>query len=142
MLLAKRSAARQFYPNVWASWTATPRLAAPAQTLVREVEEELGVRAIVFEEIAVLDEPRRGAHGDAAYHVFVVTAWEGGEPRILGSEHSELGWFSLNQAVALPLAHPGYGQTFPRCARRPSRERGRPPAPGKSRLSSAGRSAP
>jgi len=51
-------------------------------------------------------------HGDARYHVFVVTSWGGGEPRLLGAEHSELRWVNLAHALALPLAHPGYGNLF------------------------------
>ena len=44
--------------------------------------------------------------------MFIVTAWDGGEPHLLGSEHSELRWLSLASALALPLAHPGYGDLF------------------------------
>jgi hypothetical protein len=30
----------------------------------------------------------------------------------LGAEHSQLRWLTLNRALALPLAHPGYGNLF------------------------------
>ena len=75
-------------------------------------EEEIGVKPGAFEEIAVLEEPQPAEHGQAQYHVFIVTAWGGGEPRLLGSEHSELRWLSLAKASALSLAHPGYGDLF------------------------------
>jgi 8-oxo-dGTP diphosphatase len=84
----------------------------PADTLGREIQEELGVTASAYEEVAVLDEPRPAEHGEARYHVFVVTAWTGGEPRLTGAEHSELRWVSLDEALALPLAHPDYGALF------------------------------
>jgi 8-oxo-dGTP diphosphatase len=80
--------------------------------LVRELAEEIGIKPSAFEEIAVLEEPRPAEHGEAQYQVFIVTAWDGGEPHLLGSEHSELRWLSLASALALPLAHPGYGDLF------------------------------
>jgi hypothetical protein len=70
--------------------------------LVKEVEEEIGVTPCAFEEIAVVAEPRPAEHGDGRYHVFVVTAWSGGEPRLRG----------LGEALAMPLADPGYGALF------------------------------
>jgi 8-oxo-dGTP pyrophosphatase MutT (NUDIX family) len=50
--------------------------------------------------------------------VFVVTAWGGGEPRLLGSEHSDLRWVNLDEALLLPLAHPAYDELFRRVLRR------------------------
>ena len=35
------------------------------------------------------------------YHIFVVVSWEGGEPRNLGGEHSELRWFDIDEASRL-----------------------------------------
>src|SRR5438552_4228534 len=76
-----------------------------------ELREEIGVEALAFEEIAVLGEPPPASHGEARYHMFLVTAW-GGDARLLDSEHSELRWLSLDHALALPLAHPGYRDLF------------------------------
>jgi len=91
ILLARRSGDRKFYPGVWDIIGGHCEGGeAPADALVRELEEEIGVKAHVFEEIAVLEEPQPAEHGDARYHVFVVTSWGGGEPRLLGAEHSEL----------------------------------------------------
>ena len=84
---------------------------APADALVRELQEEIGVEALAFEEIAVLGEPQPASHDEARYHIFLVTAW-GGQPRLLDSEHSELRWLGLDHALALPLAHPGYRDLF------------------------------
>lgn len=113
MLLAKRAAGRSFYPGVWdVIGGHCESDEAPGDALVREVQEEIGVTPRTFEEIAVLSEPRPAEHGVARYHIFLVTAWGGGEPRLQGSEHSELRWVSLESALALPLAHPGYGELF------------------------------
>lgn len=113
ILLARRSEDRKFYPGVWdVIGGHCERDETPGDALVRELEEEVGVRPRAFEEVAVLAEPQPTEHGEARYHVFVVTAWSGGEPRLLGSEHSELRWVSLDDALALPLAHPRYGDLF------------------------------
>jgi 8-oxo-dGTP diphosphatase len=48
----------------------------------------------------------------SAYHMFVVDDWSGGEPRLTGGEHSELGWFSLEEALELDLAMSAYRKVF------------------------------
>jgi 8-oxo-dGTP pyrophosphatase MutT (NUDIX family) len=113
MLLARRSEQRAFYPGVWDIVGGhCEGEETPADTLVRELEEEIGVTARAYEEVAVLEEPRPAEHGEARYHVFVVTEWDGDEPRLASSEHSELRWVGLDEALALPLAHPAYGALF------------------------------
>ncbi len=113
ILLAKRAADRDFYPSVWdVIGGHCEGNEAPVDALVRELEEEIGVTPRAFERIAVLAEPHPADHGEAEYHIFVVTAWGDGEPRLRGPEHSELRWLSLEQALALPLAHPGYAELF------------------------------
>jgi 8-oxo-dGTP diphosphatase len=112
ILLAKRSADRAFYPGVWdVVGGHCEENETPADALIRELEEEIGVRAAAFEKIATLEEPQPAEHGEAHYHIFAVTSWTG-EPRLLNTEHSELRWLSLAQALVLPLAHPRYGQLF------------------------------
>ncbi len=113
ILLAKRSEDRAFYPGVWdVIGGHCEGDETPAETVVRELGEEIGVKPSAFEEIAVLDEPHPAEHGEARYHLFIVTAWGGGEPRRRGSEHSEVRWLGLDDAVALPLAHPEYSALF------------------------------
>jgi 8-oxo-dGTP diphosphatase len=113
VLLAKRSSERSFYPGVWdVVGGHCEGGEAPGDALVREVQEEIGVKPRTFKEIAILAEPNAAEHGEARYHIFLVTAWDGGEPRLRGSEHSELRWLSLECALPLPLAHPGYGKLF------------------------------
>jgi 8-oxo-dGTP diphosphatase len=113
ILLARRSEERSFYPGVWdVIGGHCEDDEAPGDAIVREVQEEIGVTPRTFEEIALLAEPQPAEHGEAEYHIFLVTAWEGGEPRLQGSEHSELRWVGLDRALALPLAHPRYCQLF------------------------------
>ena len=112
LLLARRADDRAFYPGVWdvlgGHCEGGEALAA---ALARELEEEIGVRPRAAAEVAVLDEPRPAEHGEARYHVFVVTAWDG-EPRLRDPEHSDLRWLTLAEALTLPLAHPAYPELF------------------------------
>jgi 8-oxo-dGTP diphosphatase len=86
----------------------------PTDALLRELEEELGVKALAFEEIATLEEPQPAENGEANYHIFAVTGWTG-EPRLLNAEHSEIRWLSLDQALGLSLAHPDMANSSAQC---------------------------
>jgi 8-oxo-dGTP diphosphatase len=120
ILLARRSADRSFYPGEWdVIGGHCERDEAPADALVREIREEIGVTARAFDEIAVLPEPQPIEHGEAQYHIFIVTAWDGGQPRLRGPEHSALRWLTPERALTLPLAHPAYGELFGTALRRP-----------------------
>lgn len=108
ILLAKRAEDREFYPGVWdVIGGHCQEGETPTAALLRELHEEIGVRAQAFEEIAVLDEPDPATHGDGQYHIFVITAWEG-EPSLRNAEHCELRWLGLDEAQDLPLPHPSY----------------------------------
>lgn len=111
ILLAKRSPDDALYPDVWdAVGGHAEDDEVPIETMIREVQEELGVIARDFRQIASLDEPRSLEYGEAKYNMFVVTSWDNGEPRLRGSEHVALRWVSFAEALALPLAHPRYEQ--------------------------------
>lgn len=114
ILLGRRAPDRDYYPGVWdiigGHCAAGER---PEDTLVRELQEELGVVPTRFALRAVLEEPQPERYGHGRCHVFVVTDWIG-EPRRLGTEHSELRWLALAEAANLDLAHPGYRDLFQR----------------------------
>ena len=120
ILLVKRSDDRAFYPGVWDVVGGHSEAGEkPAETLARELAEELGIEPLAFEHVDVLDEPRPDKYGDARYHIFVVTAWSG-VPRLRNAEHSELRWLTLDEALTLPLAHPDYVRLFPAVLQGPS----------------------
>ncbi len=109
VLLGKRAASRALYPGVWDVFGGHQETGETiAQTLVRELEEELDVTPLDFVELGVLDEPQPDIYGARAYHFFVVTAWRGPGPTMLGDEHTEIGWFPLDEALALDLALADY----------------------------------
>lgn len=74
ILLARRSDDRVFYPGVWdVPGGHCDAGEAPAETLVRELQEELGITVQVFEEVAVL-----GSHGRANTETPVITCSSSG----------------------------------------------------------------
>jgi 8-oxo-dGTP pyrophosphatase MutT (NUDIX family) len=76
------------------------------QALIRESEEEVGLTPTRFL-------PAERMHRGTVHHFFLVLEWRGGEPTLLGDEHTELRWFTLAEASALhPLALPEYPAFF------------------------------
>lgn len=113
LLLARRAAHKTTYPDCW---DIPGGHVEPGETveqaLVREAMEELGVTPLQWEEVGSFAEPRPQQYGEAVHHFFVVREWCG-DPSLIGDEHTELRWFSLDEACALEdLAFPGYKQLF------------------------------
>ena len=115
VLLGHRSPARSYYPNVWdlIGGHAKPG-ESPEAALIREVEEEIGCVPTEFRLLQVAHEPDVEAHGPGEFHIFLVTAWSGPEPRLANAEHDELGWFRPGEARNLPLADPAYVELLAR----------------------------
>ena len=108
VLLGKRSEDRSFYPGVWdVIGGHCEDGESPTDAVLRELQEEIGIRALSLEEIAVVAETTPSRHGEGQYHIFVVTAWEG-EPSLVNAEHSELRWLRMDQARALAFPNPVY----------------------------------
>ena len=84
------------------------------QALIREIQEEVGVRPTRFRLLDIIRERRPEIHGDMLHHVYAVTRWDGGEPSNTSDEHTELKWFSVDEMRALTnIVDPDY----PRLAR-------------------------
>lgn len=131
ILLGKRAAARVFYPGVWDVFGGhVEPHEAPAQALIRELQEELGITPRAFVEVAVttlvVEVASRAAgyaQGPAGpmeyeYHLYQVTEWEGTPENRLREEHSEIRWVSLEEAAKLELASAAYLPLFHRLAAR------------------------
>lgn len=114
ILLGLRRADEPYYPNVW---DLCGGHCEPSESLedalLRELAEELGVRAIRWEKLGAFAEPEAERHGAAEHHVFAVLEWEG-TPRNLGDEHSELRWLSRDELMQLHISDPRIVSLFSR----------------------------
>ncbi|EAP97809.1 Bifunctional acetyltransferase [Janibacter sp. HTCC2649] len=102
ILLVHRNPERRWYPDCWdlAGGHIEPG-ESPAQAVVRECREELGVR--------ILDpRPMPMAFSDPGIemHAFVVDRWEGEPVNAAPDEHDQLRWFEAAELVHLTLADP------------------------------------
>lgn len=110
VLLARRSAARKAYPGLWSfPGGHVEEGEGLEQALHRELREEVGIVLEQYRRLAPIVDPHVAT---TTYRMYAVTAWRG-EPAILDDEHSELRWFSLSAATALPdLALDAYRPLF------------------------------
>jgi mutator protein MutT len=114
ILLGRRTPQRRSYPDCWDLLGGHLEAGeTPEQALIREVQEEAGVVPAHYKLLTTLADPDSARNGTARYHVFVVTGWTGGEPRMQGDEHSELRWIPIDEAARLPdLAIGAYRRLF------------------------------
>lgn len=109
ILLGKRAKHRTSYPNVWDMIGGHCESGETLeQTLIRELQEEIGVTPIQFERIQSLYD----SNNDHTYHIFVVTDWKGEPECLQPEEHSMIEWFGINEALKLELALHVYRELF------------------------------
>jgi 8-oxo-dGTP diphosphatase len=115
ILLGKRAADRALAPDVWdvPGGHCEPG-EAPAQTLVRELREEIGVTPTAWQPVDQLSGLVPGGDEEVVVHLYAVSAWTGTPRNRQSQEHAELIWFSLDEACRLALAHPDYPALFRR----------------------------
>ena len=114
LLLVRRALHKDWYPGRWDIVGGHVEEDENVEdALIRECVEEVGLAPSSFISLAQLPEPKETGHDQARYHVYLITEWRGGEPRLLGDEHSEMCWIAPNEAAALPdLSHPQYAGVF------------------------------
>jgi len=114
VLLARRSPHRQAYFNLWSfPGGHVEEGEALNEALVRELREEVGVTPTDYKPLGTIRDPNVGAADPVTYYLYKVTAWDGGEPTLVGDEHTELAWFARETAAALPdLALDEYRSLF------------------------------
>ncbi|HEY4342762.1 MAG TPA: NUDIX hydrolase [Parvibaculum sp.] len=113
VLLGKRASHKASYPDCWDIIGGHVEQGETVeQALVREAQEEVGLTPLKF---AAMGSFRERLYGEATHHVFAVEEWSGGEPCLLGDEHTQIGWFSVEDACALEaLAAAEYRELFRR----------------------------
>jgi mutator protein MutT len=124
ILLVRRSPRRKAYGGTWSfPGGHVEHQETLEEALVREVREEVGVRPISFVSLGTIEDPNTAPDDPVMYHMYAVRSWEGGEPRLLGKEHTELRWFSPESASKLEgLALEEYRPLFLRVVSVPSEQ--------------------
>ena len=115
ILLGQRSPGRAFWPGVWDLFGGHVEAGeGQHQALVRELQEELGITPTTWRYLETVSLPPDASADQVTVHLYLVTAWSGTPANLQLEEHSTIGWFSLEQAVQLELAHPAYPGIFAR----------------------------
>jgi 8-oxo-dGTP diphosphatase len=101
VLLARRAPHRNAYPDLW-SFPGGHVEAGESfdAALIRELREEIGVVPVKYRLAGTIADPN-AADDPATYHMYEVTAWDGGEPAMTGDEHTALAWFGFAAAATL-----------------------------------------
>lgn len=103
VLLGRRSAAREFYPDIWDFFGGhLLRGELPEEALRRELMEELGIIPTRWEFLLTAE------NDEGCYHVYLVTNWTGAPRNLQPEEHALIKWFDFEKALKLPFAHPIY----------------------------------
>ena len=115
ILLGHRSAGRAFYPDVWDLFGGHVEPdEGPEETLVRELQEELGITPTQWKFLETLTLPLPEPPDQLVVHLYLVAAWRGVPFNRQPEEHSVIHWFSLAEAIQLPLADLSYPKLFTR----------------------------
>ena len=102
VLLARRSPHRGAYPGLWSfPGGHVERHETLTEALIREVHEEVGVIPTSFSFVISIADPNASDADPANYRMYSITAWKGGDPCLVGDEHTELRWFTPAAAIAL-----------------------------------------
>lgn len=112
VLLGLRSATRAFYPGVWDVFGGHVEAGEEhEQTLVRELQEELGITPTGWKFLETRSVPSSSPEqtlDELIVHLYLVTEWIGTPENLQLDEHSAIGWFSPAEAAQLPLADASY----------------------------------
>ncbi len=108
VLLVRRAAHRKWSANKWDLVGGhVEKEEGLDVALVRECQEEVGLTPPAFDHVATLyeDDDRKKR---SPFHIFRVPLWDGGTAQLLGHEHSELGWFAIDDFLETELAFEAY----------------------------------
>jgi mutator protein MutT len=101
VLLARRSPHRKAYPGLWSFPGGHVEAGETLeQALTREASEEVNVAPVIYSAVARIADPNTTSE-PITYHMYAVREWRG-EPSIINDEHTELRWFTFEEAKGLP----------------------------------------
>lgn len=101
VLLTYRSRVRAFYPDCWSFPGGHVETGETLEVaLARELTEEIDVEPTQFELLGDIVISTDTKSLKARFHMFVVTNWTG-EPRLLGSEHTQMIWVPISKVAAM-----------------------------------------
>ena len=112
LLLGLRAQHRRTYPGCWAvpGGHVEPG-EKPEQAAVREIREELGVTITKLYSLSSISVTE--INDTVIFHMFASSEWIDGSPSLQSDEHSELRWFSVEEACGLDtLALDEYRASF------------------------------
>ena len=109
LLLGRRSAEKAVCPDTWDVIGGHVEAGESFEdALLREVEEEIGIRPLGYDKHSRHPLPQGGV-----LVLFQIVSWAGGEPRLRNDEHVELRWFPIRATCRLTqLAAPEYVPIF------------------------------
>lgn len=108
ILLVRRAPHRKWSPHLWDLVGGHVEKGEEQDVaLVRECQEEVGLTPLAFSLEATLFEDSDGER-KRPFYIYAIRSWEGKMPQLLGTEHSELGWFTARDVIKFDLALPGY----------------------------------
>lgn len=103
ILLGKRMPDR-LYPDIWDIFGGhIEEGEALEETLVRELEEELGIEVVESEFLEQYRDKDPTYGHDYIHNIFIVQKWEGEPYNKNPGEHESLGWFSKEECRHLKM---------------------------------------
>jgi 8-oxo-dGTP diphosphatase len=102
VLMGYRSASKKAFPSTWDSIGGRVEPGESIdEALVRELQEEIGITPTDWSHLETVSGIET-YEGPAHLHIHVVTKWSSGDPVMLGDEHDEIRWFSLQELAVEP----------------------------------------
>lgn len=107
-LFGKRSKKKTWAPGVWDIVGGHAHKHEDVyEALKRETFEEVGIVVQRAELLVITNVWDESKNNFFEYHIYIITEWRG-EPRNCSAEHTEIGWFTLNELNKKSLALPIY----------------------------------